>query len=50
MSRTIAAAVVAAAALCGAPSAHAQQNGKIFYIGIGGATQEALRKAPGGTA
>jgi putative spermidine/putrescine transport system substrate-binding protein len=24
---------------------HAQQNGKLFYMGIGGATQEALRKA-----
>ena len=31
-------------ALAAAP-AHAQQNGKIVYLGIGGATQEALRKA-----
>jgi putative spermidine/putrescine transport system substrate-binding protein len=46
ISRGIAVGAVAlAAALCGAPPAHAQQNGKIFYIGIGGATQEALRKS-----
>src|SRR6266849_2780602 len=39
--------VCLAAVLCcvAPPAAQAQQNGKIVYLGIGGATQEALRKA-----
>src|ERR1700720_2016676 len=37
---------VASVLCCVLPSAgHAQQNGKIVYLGIGGTTQEALRKA-----
>src|SRR5471030_2472667 len=40
-------AAIAVAALLGLTlsAAQAQQNGKIVYLGIGGATQEVLRKA-----
>jgi putative spermidine/putrescine transport system substrate-binding protein len=38
-------AVVGACLGLAISAAHAQQNGKVVYLGIGGATQEALRKA-----
>jgi putative spermidine/putrescine transport system substrate-binding protein len=46
-SQVAATLVCAVTALCCVPSAttDAQQKGKIVYLGIGGATQEALRKA-----
>src|SRR6478672_7599824 len=41
----VAASVLVVGAGMRIPALHAQQNGKLFYMGIGGATQEALRKA-----
>ena len=49
LGKNVLAVIAASALLVGAglriSALHAQQNGKLFYMGIGGATQEALRKA-----